>query len=109
MPRLQQYVSTQTPNAPLVRGVIPGAVNVSGLIGGMQDAANAIQHTADVRAAEMERERKALAIEEAQSAVSKTVSDGRAMWTERLVNAQQNATDASGFTVNTLKEFDGWA
>lgn len=108
MPRLPQYISTAQPSG-IVRGVVPSSPNVGGLVAGITQGAHAVQRGEDIRAAQMERERQRIAEEEAKAAVSLTMSEGRAHWTEQLVNAQQNTTDAAGFTQRTLKDFDAWS
>ena len=108
MPRLPQYISTAQPSG-IVRGVVPSSPNVGGLVAGITQGAHAVQRGEDIRAAQMERERQRIAEEEARAAVSLTMSEGRAYWTEQLVNAQQNTADAAGFTQRTLKDFDAWS
>lgn len=108
MPRLPQYISTAQPSG-IVRGVVPSSPQVGGLVAGITQGAHAVQRGEDIRAAQMERERQRIAEEEAKAAVSLTMSEGRAHWTEQLVNAQQNTADASGFTQRTLKDFDAWS
>ena len=108
MPRLPQYISTAQPSG-IVRGVVPSSPNVGGLVAGITQGAHAVQRGEDIRAAQMERERQRIAEEEAKAAVSLTMSEGRAYWTEQLVNAQQNTADAAGFTQRTLKDFDAWS
>ena len=108
MPRLPQYISTAQPSG-IVRGVVPSSPNVGGLVAGITQGAHAVQRGEDIRAAQMERERQRIAEEEAKAAVSLTMSEGRAHWTEQLVNAQQNTADAAGFTQRTLKDFDAWS
>lgn len=108
MPRLPQYISTAQPSG-IVRGVVPSSPQVGGLVAGITQGAHAVQRGEDIRAAQMERERQRIAEEEAKAAVSLTMSEGRAHWTEQLVNAQQNTADAAGFTQRTLKDFDAWS
>ena len=108
MPRLPQYISTAQPSG-IVRGVVPSSPHVGGLVAGITQGAHAVQRGEDIRAAQMERERQRIAEEEAKAAVSLTMSEGRAYWTEQLVNAQQNTADAAGFTQRTLKDFDAWS
>lgn len=114
MPVLRQALAQQTPGG-LVRGVIPGAVDVGGLAYGVNAAAQQVAqadaytaHRQERLKEKQEHEARQLAIEEAQGAVTKAVSEGTAYWTEQLANGQ-NAPSAEGFTSNTLKDFDAWS
>lgn len=118
MPRLaiSQYIARETPQG-YVRGVIPGAVDTSGLSQGVANASAIVTHQARIDAAEAERlkaiqehEAKQLAKAEAGVAEANAYSAAQSNWTERLYNAQKAApADALNFTADTLKEFDTWS
>lgn len=108
MPRLPQYMAQEAPHG-VVAPVLPDAPRVGGLVAGVTSANNAIQREADYRAAQMAHEADQIAKEEAQAAVSKTVSEARAAFTEKIVNRQQSGQPLAGMTTDLLKEFDAYS
>lgn len=108
MPRLPQYISQAQPQG-TVQGVIPGAVRVGGLVAGMDDAANTTQRVELVLQERMRREQDRIAQEEAQSAVTTTMAQGRQRMTEYLITARDSGEPLAGLTVRATKELDTWA
>lgn len=105
MPKLPQYMAQAVPQGQ-VAPVIPGAVPVGGLVAGVTAANNTIQDAAAYRAEMMRREADQLAREEAQAAVSRTVSEKRQHYTEAIIGRQQSGESMAGMTAALLKEFD---
>lgn len=105
MPRLPQYYAQAQPQG-AVRGVIPGAVNVLPAVALAQQGADAYQHGLDRQAAIRKHEAEKIALEEAQSAVSLTMSQKRAEYTEKIITRQQSGEPLAGMTAQLLKEFD---
>lgn len=112
MPQLPQYLARAQPHG-TVAPVIPDAPRVGGLVAGVTNAANTIQRADAWRAAKAEqdaermaREADQIAREEAQSAVSLTMSAKRAEYTEKIITRQQSGEPLAGMTAALLKEFD---
>ena len=106
MPRIQQYVAQDMTGGAVRPGHIAHPVDLSPLARGADTFARASE---DLRI-HQERMSEQLADDEAKVAVTNTLSQAGADWTEKLQNAQTSAAaGAPGFTAGMLKEFDGWA
>lgn len=108
MPKLQQYVSQEASRGRVLNSsrVTPQGVDVSGLARGVTDVANTYTALAQAQ----EREAEKLKLDEARIGVERTMSEGAALWTERMANAQTKAPkDAAGFTDGLLRDFDAWS
>lgn len=108
MPKLQQYVSQEASRGRVLNSsrVSPQGVDVSGLARGVTDVANTYTALAQAQ----EREAEKLKLDEARIGVERTMSEGAALWTERMANAQTKAPkDAAGFTDGLLRDFDAWS
>ena len=112
MPRLPQYMAQSVPQGQ-VAPVLPDAPRVGGLVAGVANAANTVQRVEDYRAAlaqreaeRMAREADQIAREEAQAAVSRTISETRQQYTERIIERQQSGQSLAGMTADLLKQFD---
>lgn len=108
MPKLQQYVSQEASRGRVLNSsrVTPQGVDVSGLARGVSDVANTYTALAQAQ----EREAEKLKLDEARIGVERTMSEGAALWTERMASAQTKAPkDAAGFTDGLLRDFDAWS
>lgn len=108
MPKLTQYVSQEASRGRVLNSsrVSPQGVDVSGLARGVTDVANTYTALAQAQ----EREAEKLKLDEARIGVERTMSEGAALWTERMANAQTKAPkDAAGFTDGLLRDFDAWS
>ena len=108
MPKLQQYVSQEASRGRVLNSsrVSPQGVDVSGLARGVTDVANTYTALAQAQ----EREAEKLKLDEARIGVERTMSEGAALWTERMASAQTKAPkDAAGFTDGLLRDFDAWS
>lgn len=112
MPKLPQYMAQEAPRG-IVAPVLPDSPRVGGLVAGVTGANNAIQRMEDLRIAKAERdaeimahEAEKIAHEEAQSAVSLTMSAKRAEYTEKIISRQQSGEPLAGMTAQLLKDFD---
>jgi hypothetical protein len=106
MPRIQQYVAQDMTGGAVRGGGVAQPVDLSGLARGVDSFARASE---DLRI-HQERMSERMADDEAKVAVTNTLSQAGADWTEKLQNAQTGAAaGAPGFTAGMLKEFDGWA
>jgi hypothetical protein len=106
MPRIQQYVAQDMTGGAVRPGHLTQPVDITPLARGADTFARASE---DLRI-HQERMSEQLADDEAKVAVTNTLSQAGADWTEKLQNAQTSAAaGAPGFTAGMLKEFDGWA
>lgn len=108
MPRLPQYISQAQPQG-TVQGVIPSAPRVGGLVAGVANAANDLQRADLIMQERMRREQERIAAEEAQSAVTTTMAQGRQRMTEYLITARDSGEPMAGLTARATKELDTWA
>jgi len=107
MPQIRQFVSQgRTGALRLNPSSQPAGLDLSPLA----QAAGQIEDTRARLQEVQRRESERLALDEARMSVTNSLSDGTALWTEKIAAAKTQAPqDAAGFTVGTLKEFDTWA
>lgn len=105
MPQIRQFVSPGRVGSARLPITQPTGVDLSPLAKVAGDIAATHQQLQEVQRRESER----LALDEARMSVTNSLSEGTALWTERLATAKTQAPqDAAGFTTGTLKEFDAW-
>lgn len=115
MPQLRQYVSRDATRGRAFNTsrATPNDLDFTPLAKAAQNIVNdaqAVSETQRQLAEVQKRQREQLEMDEARVSVANTMSEASVTWTERIVNAQQQAPrDAAGFTESTLKEFDDWA
>ncbi|MEY5097332.1 MAG: hypothetical protein RJA36_51, partial [Pseudomonadota bacterium] len=78
-------------------------------VAGVANAANDMQRADLIQQERMRREQDRIAQEEAQSAVTTTMAQGRQRMTEYLVTARDSGEPLAGLTVRALKDLDAWA
>lgn len=112
MPQLPQYIS-QTRARGQVAGAQPGIVDTSGLVQGVQQAANTITNEQKREAAKAQAERdrvtQQLAENEARVATVNAESDIDLKIANRFDEASKTPDGLVGFTDSIMKDFDGWA
>lgn len=119
MPRIPEIIARQSPQGFINPGrVATSAPDFSGLVRGVEVAADAViqrgareareaEQEQKRRALEAEREREALELNEARIQVINATSQLEADWTENFTTRQQQApSDAAGFTRESLADFD---